>query len=275
MAVPLVDHLDRIAAAILDAPRLLICCDFDGTLVQIRDRPEQCSLDPAVGRALSELTQCEGVHVGIVSGRELTDLRDRVRVEGLAYAGNHGLEIDTPEIAFRHPTALAARSELKRIIDDLRDALNHIAGVWVEDKGVSASIHFRQAVPSRVPQALETIERVAEEMVGSGAFVFRTGKAVLEGRPAVDWNKGSAILWLAGQLFPAEVEPLIVYVGDDNTDEDAFCVLGTGIGVSVGDRCPTAAAYHVPDYLAVKRLVDWFVVMAREREKIGRTRRCS
>jgi trehalose 6-phosphate phosphatase len=270
MAVPLADHGHPIAATVRAAARLLVCCDFDGTLVPLRDRPEQCSLDPAVRRSLLELSQRDGIRVAIISGRAVTDLRERVGVTDLAYAGNHGLEIDAAEIAFRHPAAFAARPLLERVIDDLRHALQHIAGVWIEDKGASASVHYRQAPPSEIPLALETIERVAAHAVAAGAVVLRTGKAVLEVRPAVDWNKGSAVRWLAAQLFPSK-DPLIVYIGDDDTDEDAFRVLEAGISVCVGDRPTTLAKYYVPDHHAVKCLIDWLATIANERENTTRT----
>jgi trehalose 6-phosphate phosphatase len=267
MPLLLADHLDRLAAEVRAGPRVLACMDFDGTLVPIRDRPEQCHLDPGVRRVLAELARSAGIRVGIVSGRELTDLRARVGVPGVAYAGNHGLEIDAPRAVFRHPVAASRRPSLERVVHDLRAALADFAGAWVEDKGMSASVHFRQVRSSLLPAVRATVDRVALPTVESGEFVLRSGKSVLEVRPAVDWNKGSAVHWLAAHTFPSGGAETIIYIGDDDTDEDAFREIGEGIGVCVGTRPATAAKYFVPESRDVGLLLDWLVTVAREREK--------
>lgn len=264
MAAPLVEHLDSLALAFRGAGRILLCCDFDGTLVPIADHPESCSLAPEVREVLVALSQTPRVNVAIVSGRSLADLRGCIGSDDVAYAGNHGLEIDARGGNFRHPAALATRPELEAVIHLLRRDLGPFPGVWVEDKGLSASVHFRLADPAQVPQVMTRIDEAVSQAVETNALVLRAGKSVREVRPSVDWNKGSAVRWLADRLSPAGTPTLTVYLGDDDTDEDAFrSIACTGIGIRIGDRSETVAKYMIPDPTSVHQFLKWFATSIR------------
>lgn len=257
MPEPLSAHLDRLAGRVRFARQVMVFTDFDGTLVPIKDLPTACFLDPAVGRTLSALAGNERVVVGIVSGRELVDLRNRVGVDGIVYAGNHGLEIEGPGFAFREPNAASMISELKKLVDYLGPALAGFPGAWVQDKGLSASIHYRQLVPADVPPLLDTVHRVAAPFLEAQQFVLRSGKKVLEVRPAVDWHKGKAVGWLVRRMSPLCKKPLLVYFGDDNTDEDVFAAWPGEITVCVGERQNTSANYAVRDPEEVHAILSW------------------
>jgi trehalose-phosphatase len=243
MADPLADHLPGIEAAVRSAARVLVFLDFDGTLVPIQDDPMACELDPALRAVLTAIRECPRAAVAVVSGRDLADLVPGVGVEGIAYAGNHGLEIDGPGLSFREPGAVERRPELAEIVAALGAALERAPGAWVQDKGLSASVHYRQVEPDLVPAVREVVERVTEPY--RGRFVLRDGKMVREVRPAVDWHKGRAVRWLAERSAAGVPDPLVVYVGDDHTDEDAFQALPTGVTVLVGPDRQTAAKYRV------------------------------
>jgi trehalose-phosphatase len=88
-------------------------------------------------------------------------------------------------------------------------------------------------------------------------FVLTSGHCVWEIRPRVSWHKGEAIRWLAGHLA-ASAAPLVFYLGDDRTDEDAFACLPGAMTARIGDRTvPTAARYWLPDPQAVFVFLDW------------------
>jgi trehalose-phosphatase len=98
-------------------------------------------------------------------------------------------------------------------------------------------------------------------------LALRTGKAVVEVRPRVQWGKGEAVRWLVERMrlgMPA-ASGLTVYIGDDETDEDAFHALNTaGLGiVGGGNRLCSAAHYCVESveqtmqFLAVLSGVVW------------------
>ena len=256
-------QLDRLAGKIRSALKLLIFIDFDGTLVAIKDRPSECFLDPAVGQTLSALARQDRVSVGIVSGRELADLRARVGVDGITYAGNHGLEIEGPGFAFREANAVSLIKELQELLNNLSPLTTWFPGAWVQDKGLSASIHYRQVNPADVPRLLDVVHNIAKPSLDAHKVVLRTGKMVLEIRPAVDWHKGKAVGWLAQKMSPIYSEPLLIYLGDDDTDEDVFKAWPGEITVCVGEDHNTSANYSVRDPNEVHAFLRWLLIQTQ------------
>lgn len=256
MPDPLVAQLVRLAEQVRSARQVMMFTDFDGTLVPIKDRPTECFLDPALGRTLSALAGHEHVTVGIVSGRELEDLRNRVGVDNIIYAGNHGLEIEGPGFVFRELNAVSMINELKKLLENLGPALAGFPGAWVQDKGLSASVHYRQVVPADVLPLLDVVHRVAAPFLAAQQVVLRSGKKVLEIRPAVDWHKGKAVGWLVRRMSIYK-NPLLIYFGDDNTDEDVFAAWPGEITVCVGEKQNTSANYTVRDPAEVHAILSW------------------
>ena len=78
---------------------------------------------------------------------------------------------------------------------------------------------------------------------------------VLEVFPRIDWHKGRAIKWIAQEILPTS--PLLIYVGDDISDEDAFAAIREGITIRVGGLSDTAAQYSLPDVAAVGLFLKW------------------
>jgi trehalose-phosphatase len=241
MSVPLHEHLDEIGAKVAAAQRVLLFLDYDGTLTPIVERPLQARLNPSLRALLEALSGSRRLVVAIVSGRALHDLQARVGIANLIYAGNHGLEIEGRGLRFVQPQAAACRAELLELSDRLSRDLHPVAGVEIECKGLTTTIHFRRA---REDQA-GRISAIAREAVrgSNDRFVCRAGKKSLEIRPRVNWHKGAAVRWIREKLAPAGA--LSVYAGDDATDEDAFRALPEDITVKVGDSGSTAAKYHV------------------------------
>jgi trehalose 6-phosphate phosphatase len=235
----------------------VLLLDFDGTLAPIVDRPEQASLPAATRIALEHLRTCDGVSLAIVSGRGLPDVRARAGVADIAYAGNHGMEIEGPGIHRVHGEAERARPRLESVAGQLRTALAEIEGAIVEDKGLTLSVHFRLVRDAEVANVDLSVRAAAER---EPTLHVTTGKKVLEVRPRVDWHKGRAVEFLLAQLDPPEGSP-VLYLGDDTTDEDAFRALQSwtgGEGVLVGDPAQrdTAAACYLRDPAEVATLLE-------------------
>lgn len=258
MPEPIADQLDCIAEKVRFAAQVMMFTDFDGTLVPIKERPTECFLDPDVGRTLSTLAGHERVVVGIVSGRELEDLRARVGIDGITYAGNHGLEIEGPGFTFREPNAVRMINEMKRLVRNIAPALDGFPGAWIQDKGLSASVHFRQVAPADVPHLLDMVRHVAAPFLAAQKVVLRSGKKVLEIRPAVDWHKGKAVGWLVERMSLCK-NSLLIYFGDDNTDEDVFAAWPGEITVCVGAKQNTSANYTVRDPEEVHAFLSWLL----------------
>jgi trehalose 6-phosphate phosphatase len=252
---PLRHHLYALVTRLRDTDGMLAMFDFDGSLAPIEEHPDDVRLPPATRVVIEALRDSPSVQVGIVSGRGLDDLKERVDIDGIAYAGNHGLEISTGGERHTHPVAEDAADDIARLSSSLDEKLSDVEGAFVEDKGVTASVHYRLASGERVPEIRETVRA----SVGDVADVHvTTGKQVIELRPDVEWHKGRAIRWLYERRVPNDETWLPLYVGDDRTDEDAFHVLpDTGLGVKVGHEPPTMASYRVADPAAVRTTLAW------------------
>jgi trehalose 6-phosphate phosphatase len=245
-----VEHLFHAWPFFLDAvaavSHVLLLSDYDGTLTPIVPRPEQALLSPAVGEKLRTLAGRPDFSVGIVSGRSLAETRDIVGLEGIYYAGNHGLEIQGPGIDFVSPPAERAREQMKELAAKLADGLQNIAGVIVQDKGLSLSVHYRLVKAESEKEVARVVRGITAPSVKAGKIRLFTGKKVWEVRPPIDWDKGKAVEAIRREIMKRlEIKrPLTVYLGDDLTDEDAFKALHRpeGWGIYVGGNNPKSMA---------------------------------
>ncbi|WP_420130207.1 trehalose-phosphatase [Longimicrobium sp.] len=200
--------------------QIVLLLDFDGTLAPIVDRPELAAMPDGTRAALDRLMAMEGVTVAVVSGRGLADVRERAGIPGIAYAGNHGMEIEGAGLRRIHPEAAAARPLLEAVAAVIEPALEGIDGAFLEDKGLTLSIHYRLA-PDHAEEVREIVLEAAE---GRPELEVFEGKMIVEVRPRVEWHKGKAVLFLLDQMRPPADAP-VLYLGDDRTDEDAFHAL--------------------------------------------------
>lgn len=215
-------HAGRRAAQWLEqwrrSGRLVLLLDFDGTLAPIVDRPHQAELSASAGRALGQLCRDPSAEIAIISGRSLEDVRDRVGIPRIHYAGNHGMEVAGPLVNLSLPPAVAARPQLAAAARRLSAELCGIPGAEVEDKGLTLTVHFRRAENGSVPRIREAVSLIAAAFPG---LAITEGKMVLEVRPRVEWGKGEAVELLLSRLQPPQGS-MVLYIGDDRTDEDAF-----------------------------------------------------
>ena len=238
-ALDLVPELRRRRAA---AGRMLVAVDFDGTLAPIVERPEDAAPLPDGIAALRRLAERADTDVAIVSGRGLEDARARVRLEGVYYAGNHGMEIEGPGLSRVLDEAAALRPSLEGCRARLEEELSRVEGAQVEDKGLTLSIHYRRGATQEGREAV--VRSVHAACAGVRGLRITEGKMVVEVRPDVEWDKGAATRFLmdtvegaAGRAVPA------LFLGDDRTDEDAFRILSEeGGGILVAEDRPTATA---------------------------------
>lgn len=223
------------------SPRIAILSDFDGTLAELVPRPEDAVLLPEAKAALTALTARTGAMVAIVSGRALEDLRSRVDVPDLLLAGNHGLEIEGRSLYYRHPGAVSLQPQLRDFCNLLRKELRGYDGAEVEEKGLTATVHFRRVSPERREEAAAAVFHAAERSMAP--VCVRCGLLSLEIRPAVEWDKGAAARWiLAHTGVPLEAA---VCLGDDLTDEDLFRALPKAFSVKVGLEGESAAPWRL------------------------------
>jgi trehalose 6-phosphate phosphatase len=237
----------------------MLLLDYDGTLAPIVPHPDAACLSPTMQDVLSALAKHPRYRVAIVSGRTLDDLRRRVPGNGLSLAGNHGLEIEGVGGRYEYPEVQRWRPQIHALVQALQRDLAQIPGAFIEDKGVTLSVHYRGVPEAWVTTVKERLRARVGPALAAGVFTLRTGKAVLEVRPDVPWNKGMAVGWMVDRLRQemSTGNVLAIYLGDDDTDEDVFRVLASsGIGIVVGsNRRGSAAHYWVESVEEVERFL--------------------
>jgi trehalose 6-phosphate phosphatase len=233
-------------------PRLLIACDYDGTLAPIVSNPADARPLPASSAALEELAALPDTTVSLISGRALAVLRTLSGVSDRVHlVGSHGSEFDTGFVA-----PIDARAEA--LLVEIKQALDGIAadypGVTTELKPASVALHVRNASDGDGVAAL----RRADEAAATWDAQVTDGKAVKE-FAVIHTDKGQAVDILRDQHDASAV----VFLGDDVTDEKAFRRMrDDDIGVKVGPG-DTAAAYRVDDPRDVAATLEYLLAVRR------------
>ncbi|MBI2126680.1 MAG: trehalose-phosphatase, partial [Thaumarchaeota archaeon] len=216
------------AQSIARASLIDLFLDFDGTIAPISSTPSAVRLPRHAHNLLRLLHNTGECRIGIISGRPLQELIQTVKLEGLYYAGNHGFEIVGPRFKFAYPLTKKQSKTLESITKQLRNSLEGFEGSLIEDKRYTLSVHYRLVSLQNKRQLASLVENCVRNYEN---IRLTNGKMVLEIRPDVDWNKGKAVDLIRKNF---QSQGLSIYVGDDETDEDAFRMLADGITVRVG-----------------------------------------
>lgn len=249
--------VQRAIAARPAGARLVLLCDFDGTLAELHHDPYAPTLLPQRRALLEVLAGRRDMSVGLVSGRRIRDLRGRTRLPDSVYhAGLHGLEIEVDNRRWCHPELKDRRQSTRALMSRLKTLSRDVPGLVIEDKDVSIAVHVRGVTEGR-EEALARARALAAPLLASGDLALLGGRMILEFLPNLAWNKGDAKRWILEDVAARYGgRPWVVFIGDDVTDENAFAAIEHGIGVLVGDR-PTAAAHRLASPHEVEELLRW------------------
>jgi len=248
--IPLaLEHIQEIGGR---GDRLAVFLDYDGTLTPIVSHPEDASLSESMRQTLQSLAA--RLPVAILSGRDLEDIRGRVLVDGIVYAGSHGFDIAGAG-GLRRQLGDVYLPVLDAAEDELREALEDIAGAQLERKHFSVAAHYRNVNENDAGGVALAVEAVAAK---HRELRRMDGKKVYELLPDINWNKGKAVLWLLETLEVERGKALPIYIGDDRTDEDAFRALEKrGVGILVSEHPQaTAANYCLNNPEEVERFLE-------------------
>ena len=214
---------------ITSARESMLFLDYDGTLSPIVSDPDAARLVDGAAEALRLVA--EVCPVAILSGRDLADVRSRVGIPGVWYAGSHGFELTGPDGTHHQNEAAAAFVPvLEGAAAELIRMLARIPGVRVEHKRFAVAVHYREVAPERVGE----IVAAAHQLGAREGLRVTSGRMLVELRPDLDWDKGTTLAWIRDRIDPS-CSRLPIYIGDDLTDEDAFdAVRFDGIGIVVG-----------------------------------------
>lgn len=224
-------------------PGVLCVFDFDGTLAPIVAQPDQARLPEEVLRRLLSLTQL--APVGVLTGRSLEDIEARLGFEPQYVVGNHGLQgLPGWEEAGKRYEAMCRQWQ-----QQLQGKLPDDPGVFIEDKGLSLSLHFRQA---RDPKAAEErLRELAAELDPLPRIM--DGKFLVNLLPDAACDKGDALQ----KLIELSACSTAIYVGDDVTDEDAFRIHHPGLlTVRIEPDEQSAAQFYLPKHRDIVHLLD-------------------
>lgn len=246
------DDAPALAHRLLAGKPGAVALDFDGTLTEIVPDPDAVWLAPDQRDVLARLARIPVLRVAVLSGRSREDAGLRLGVPGVLVVGNHGFELD----GWSLPEVELSRPALASFLVDLDQAPDLPFAVRLEDKGATATVHLvgprSDADRDRLLAALtERLGRIPE-MIGAGSapnvagargagLRLHPGKASVEIRPAVEWDKARALLLILETWGVARESAF--FAGDDETDECVFAALAEGIGVKVGEG-ETAARYR-------------------------------
>jgi len=199
-----------------DPARAAILTDVDGTLAPIVPRPDEAAVPARASELLDELSGRYGL-VACISGRRAEEARRLVGVEGIAYAGNHGLELLAPgaESPSFDPALRGREGDAAAFLAALDADVLAAAGLRVEDKGPIQALHWRGAADERRAEALG--HEIAA-YAGRADLELRWGRKVLELRPPGSGGKDAAV----AALLSTSGVSVAAYAGDDRTDLDAF-----------------------------------------------------
>jgi trehalose 6-phosphate phosphatase len=219
--------------------------DFDGTLVEIAERPDAVAVDARLAALMQRLRERVDGRLAILSGRAASDIRALFGAPDFIVSGSHGMEFHYPE----GHTVLAPRPEaLSFALADMHDLAERWPGVLVEDKPLGAALHYRGN-----PQAEQSCIALAQTLAARHDLHLQTGKMMIEVR-AGGGDKGVALRRLMESPEMRGTTP--IFLGDDDTDEPGFIAAATlgGAGVLIGPERPTAARYRLA---SVSDTLDW------------------
>ncbi|HEX7662384.1 MAG TPA: trehalose-phosphatase [Pseudonocardiaceae bacterium] len=230
-------------------PRLLVACDYDGTLAPIVEDPEKARPLPESVGALRALAGLHETTAAVISGRALRDLATLSRLPSEVHlVGSHGSEFD---VGFVHALDSNARALHRRLEYELERLVSEQPGVQLEIKPASIAVHVRRAAPDVADWVLRAVRSGPATWPG---VQVTEGKRVIE-LAVIQTDKGHALDVLRRQAGATGT----IFIGDDVTDEKAFVRLtGQDLGIKVGDAA-TRAEYRVEDTLAVATVLAFLV----------------
>jgi trehalose-phosphatase len=259
------DVLRRIATA----SSVFCFLDYDGTLSPLAATPDAAAPLAGTALVLQALAAAPQTQVALVTGRTIADIRRHLDVPGIYYVGIHGLEIGFPSGAIELSDSVAVvRSVLPAIKRQIEQALENLPGILIEDKGVALACHYRLAARADAARARQTVATIAQTYQRRGAQIAVThGHEVVEIRSAFA-NKGKTVCRLLAAYGPSAQA---VYIGDDQTDEDAFRLLPPeSITIRVGPAvAATAARYRVEQPSEVLSILRAMVTCRSGLEKVA------
>jgi trehalose 6-phosphate phosphatase len=247
--------LSPVYSKIAESKKIILFLDYDGTLVPMRKNPSKAILSASMTQLLETLIKNPNFVVVFVTGRQYKDIIKLLPFKNVTIASDHGFRITNKTKDWIHPKVKPLQPLIKNIYQILKIKLKPIKGVFVEDKAIMITIHYRNVKKYNVPSIKNNITAIV--IPHKSKLKLTTGKKVFEIKPNINWNKGEAVLKIAKSLRYTTGYIIKIYIGDDATDEDAFRKLNKrGITIKVGKKPDTKANYFLNNISEVRKFLE-------------------
>ena len=251
---------EEIRAHLAGGGSVWLFLDYDGTLAEFEPTPEALNPDRALISLLGQLIEKRGIRIAIISGRRLSQVIQLLPVPGLILAGTYGIELRIPAVGEVHRVQYeSVRPFLDWLKPKWEALISGREGFHLEDKGWSIALHAKLASDEEAEDLLEEAKSLIRRVTLQRHFRLLGGNKFLEIGPRLA-NKGKTVSYLLAH-FPAP-NALLVYVGDDDKDEEAFYAIhahgGKAVIVSEEPRV-TTAEYRLSSPLEVRLWLATFL----------------
>lgn len=210
---------------------LWLFLDYDGTLADFAPTPETINPDPQIIALLTRLVSKPDVRVAIISGRRLRDVQTLTQVPGLYLAGTYGIQLLTPEGELIQRVILETiRPFLEMVKPRWAEIIQGETGFYIEDKDWALALHAKFSTDSAAKRVLTLARKVVKQGLAKEQFRILGGHKFLEIAPLLA-HKGKSVSYLLNH-YPLPKAQL-VYIGDDDKDEEAFDVIQTHQGLAI------------------------------------------
>ena len=228
-------HLYQISEKINKADEIFLFLDYDGTLVSFENRPQDVVTSSEVKKVLSNLLQHQNFKIIIVTGRTLSEIKKLLDLDGLSFAALHGLQI---ELSNGKIYKCKSSNDFQRILKNIKDLAEKRyqseKGIFLEDKEFTLAFHYRMLAEEKIKDIVDSFIEIVKTTDTDNKLDILHGSKVSEIRPE-GWNKGKAVELISSNTNSNNT--IILYIGDDTTDEDAFQYLNNqGITVFVSNN---------------------------------------
>jgi trehalose-phosphatase len=222
---------------------LALLFDYDGTLVPLTSHPRLAIMAPRTRRLLRRLAARSRIALGVLSGRELDELRTLVSLRNIYYAGNSGIRLDLRGTRVSHPGIQDILPAVTALTKRLQPLIDEFPEAWLESKLAGLTIHFRNVPEEKLADMQRKIDDLLEPC--SHIFRFTEGPKAIEIVPELGWDKGTAVQFILEDLGRNDIFPL--YAGDAPNDDSAFESVGErgGICLGIGPDVPPFVHYRM------------------------------
>lgn len=248
--------LAEVKAKIFSKAKLVLLCDYDGTLTPIRKNPSMAILSSEVKDLICRIKAKQDFTFGIVTGRSYKDIIKLVDCRDMIVISNHGFQINNKKKVWIHPKAEKTISSLKNIYRLLKEEINSFKSALIENKKLTLTVHYRNVKNNLIHGLKKKVFDIVDDY--NGKIRKTTGKKVIEVKPDINWDKGKAVLKILRTVNARDHKTNIIYIGDDNTDEDVFRILDKNtITIHVGKKRKSYAQYYIKNVRETQKFLEW------------------